>query len=155
MEKEMLVELCENDNRGASLKSVAQIVFKYEGDIVAELCPRVQEREFCNVYDQRIEMYGCIIKWTVSQEWHGNIFWNSYIVPFGYALGFLNVLMFSGKWDCSTALTEIFEKFDIKEKITAADFGIENVEGLPGFEPVVINKGQMELPFFDYSDESV
>lgn len=76
-------------------------------------------------------------------RWSGSKYWNSYIMPYGYAISLINCLLRSKKFVCEEAEMGIFEKISRGEELTGADFDWEGIESI---EPLIYNENQLQLP---------
>lgn len=152
---EIHVMIANNDNRGNITNGAFMMDFSFpDGTKNPETFLRVESRFgdengpvpikcICDPDNDRIiELHGVRIKHGGVRTWVGNMCWNLYPVRYDYCLGLINVMMASSEWSCTEAWTEIFEKWEKGDTITAKDLDIDE-----HYQPVVLNVSQRELPF--------
>lgn len=76
-------------------------------------------------------------------RWAGSIRWNSYVMPYGYALSLINCLLKSKRFYCEEAETGVFQKIKNGEDLTGDDFEWYGIEPI---EPLIYNENQLHLP---------
>lgn len=134
------ISLAENNGMGTRSGLVNMIDFAVNG----ETFMRLETTDMCGrkvwTNDRLIVMYDVRIKHNGFQEWSGNMYWNTYLVPDYYTLGFINMLRLTHDWQCIEAWTPIMRKWEQGEDLTGLDLELdEDVQG------IVVNPDQLEL----------
>lgn len=142
----IFVNICENDENGSRSGRVHQFHFEDEhGEMFLLLECKFLEGIAIHSSNPgmpgRIEMYGgCFIKFESVQDWAGNMAWNMYKMPGSYALGLIRLLQQKKDFSISEAWSDVADKWNAGEIITAADIGLPE-----GTEPVIVNPDQIEM----------
>lgn len=116
--------LCQNDRVGNKTHAVRKIDLVVGSEVALELEPKGHvwnESVELKSSDYRFFFDNARVKFNKETDWAGNIFWQGYQFTDAYGLGFLYLLQQSGKWYVSSGWSNLYEKFEKGEEITAED----------------------------------